>query len=81
MELTKKYSYIRRGYNAMIDSYYYKGSIATQENLRIFDDLQTMTVKMQEKLIEYINRNPRELELQMRNAKNVHDYKALIGVK
>lgn len=81
LELTKKYSYIRRGYNAMIDSYYYKGSIATQENLRIFDDLQTMTVKMQEKLIEYINRNPRELELQMRNAKNVHDYKALIGVK
>lgn len=81
LELTKKYTYIRRGYNAMIDSYHYKGSIATRDNLRIFDEMQTLTVKMQEKLIDYINRNPRELELQMRNAKNVHDYKALIGVK
>ena len=81
LELTRKYSYIRRAYNSMLDSYYYKGSIATIENLNIFDSMQKMIVNMQEKLIEYINRNPRELELQMRTAKNVHDYKALIGVK
>lgn len=81
LALTKNYSYIRRGYNAMKKSYDYKGSIATTDNLRIYGDLQHMVVVMQEKLIEYIKRNPMELERQMRAAKDVRGYKELIGVK
>ena len=79
--LTKNYSYIRRGYNTMMKSYNYKGSIATRENLRIYGDLQRLAVAMQESLIEHIKRNPMELERLMRAEKTVAGYKALIGAK
>jgi len=78
---TKNYSYIRRAYNSMMKSYEYKGSIATRENLRIYGDLQRMAVDMQLALIEYIKRNPMELERQMRAEKDVRGYKSIIGVK
>ncbi|MBO4751890.1 MAG: hypothetical protein J5526_03960 [Bacteroidales bacterium] len=81
LALTKNYSYIRRAYNSMMKSYDYKGSIATRENLRIYGDLQRMAVDMQLALIEYIKRNPMELERQMRAEKDVRGYKAIIGVK
>ena len=83
LELTKNYSYIRRAYNAMIDAYHRgerKYPIESQERLNNFEGYQISIVEMQEKLIETINRNPRELELQMRNARNLDEYRALIGL-
>ena len=79
--LTKNYTYIRRAYNTMLKSYTYKGSIATRENLRIYGDLQRQAVEMQETLIEYIKRNPMELERQMRAQRDVRGYKSVINVK
>ena len=81
LALTKDYSYIRRAYNSMMKTYDYKGSIATKENLRIYGDMQRMTVNMQLALINHIKRNPMELERMMRAEREVRGYKAVIGVK